>query len=128
MDKGTPLGNVRGLGPSHSGAHHWLLERLSGAIALLPIIFLLVSLLLLPDLSFATVREWIAGPVPALAVAALVLASLWHNRLGLRVFIEDYVHTASNRLAVFLLLDLATFAAGLFAIYCLVRLAMGGAT
>ena len=127
MFKGTPLGNVRGLGSAHSGAHHWLMERLSGVLALVPVVFLLVSLILLPDLQYATVRGWISEPIPALAIAALLLTSLWHNRLGLRVFIEDYVHTPGNRLAVFLLLDVATYAAGLFGLYCLVRLALGGA-
>ena len=127
MVKGTPLGNVRGLGSAKSGAHHWLLERLSGAFALVPIVYLLVSLLLLPDLEFRTVRGWIAEPIPALAIATLLLVSLWHNRLGMRVFIEDYVHTTSNRVAVFVLLDVLTYAAALFGIYCLVRLALGGA-
>lgn len=127
MGNGTELGRVRGLGSAHSGAHHWWQERVSGAVALIPVAFLLVSILLLPDLSYATVREWAAQPLPALALAALVLASLWHNRLGLRVFIEDYAHVRSNRIAIMLLLDIATWAAGLFALYCLVRIALGGA-
>lgn len=124
MGNGTELGRVRGLGSAHSGAHHWWQERISGAIALIPVVFLLVSLLLLPDLGYATVREWAGRPLPALALAALVLGSLWHNRLGLRVFIEDYAHVRSNRIAIMLLLDIATYAAGLFGLYCLVRIAL----
>jgi succinate dehydrogenase / fumarate reductase, membrane anchor subunit len=127
MGNGTELGRVRGLGSAHSGAHHWWQERISGALALIPVVFLLVSLILLPDLQFATVREWAGEPLPALALAALVLTSLWHNRLGLRVFIEDYAHVRSNRIAIMLLLDVATWAAGLFALYCLVRIALAGA-
>jgi len=127
MGNGTELGRVRGLGSAHSGAHQWWQERVSGALALIPIVFLLVSIFLLPDLQYATVREWAGRPLPALALAALVLASLWHNRLGLRVFIEDYAHVASNRIAIMLVLDVLTFAAGLFALYCLVRLALSGA-
>lgn len=126
MGNGTELGRVRGLGSAHSGAHHWWQERVSGALALIPVVFLLASLLLLPDLSYATVRDWAAQPLPALALAALVLASLWHNRLGLRVFIEDYAHVAANRIALLLLVDILTYAAGLFALYCLVRIALGG--
>lgn len=124
MGNGTELGRVRGLGSAHSGAHHWWQERISGAVALVPVVFVLVSILLLPDLSYATVRDWAAQPLPALALAALVLASLWHNRLGLRVFIEDYAHVRSNRIAIMLLLDIVTWAAGLFALYCLVRIAL----
>jgi succinate dehydrogenase / fumarate reductase, membrane anchor subunit len=124
MGNGTELGRVRGLGSAHSGAHHWWQERISGALALIPVVFLLVSILLLPDLGYTTVREWAGEPLPALALAALVLTSLWHNRLGLRVFIEDYAHVRSNRIAILLLLDIATYAAGIFALYCLVRIAL----
>ncbi|MXO73738.1 succinate dehydrogenase, hydrophobic membrane anchor protein [Altererythrobacter aerius] len=124
MGNGTPIGRVRGLGSAHSGAHHWWLERISGAFVLIPTVFLLVSILLLPDLQYATVREWIAGPLPAIALAAFLLGTLWHNRLGLRVFIEDYAHVPSNRIAIMLLLDIVTYAAAFFTIYCLVRLVL----
>lgn len=124
MGNGTELGRVRGLGSAHSGAHHWWQERISGALALIPVMFLLVSILLLPDLSYGTVRKWAGEPLPALALAALLLTSLWHNRLGLRVFIEDYAHVRSNRIATLLFLDVATWAAGIFALYCLVRIAL----
>lgn len=127
MGDGTELGRVRGLGSAHGGAHHWWQERISGALALVPIAFLLVSIMLLPDLGYETVRDWAGQPLPALALAALVLASLWHNRLGLRVFIEDYAHVQSNRIAILVLVDVLTYAAGLFALYCLVRIALSGA-
>lgn len=127
MGNGTELGRVRGLGSARSGAHHWWQERISGALVLVPIVFLLASLLLLPDLEYATVRDWAERPLPALALTALVLTSLWHNRLGLRTFIEDYAHVGSNRIAILLLVDVLTYAAGLFALYCLARLALTGA-
>ena len=127
MGNGTELGRVRGLGSAHSGAHHWWQERISGALALVPIVFLLISIFLLPDLGYQTVRGWAGEPLPALALAALVLTTLWHNRLGLRVFIEDYAHVQSNRIAILLIVDVLTYAAGLFALYCIVRLALSGA-
>lgn len=127
MGDGTQLGKVRGLGSAHSGAHHWWQERISGALTLVPIAFLLLSLFLLPDLQYDTVRAWAARPLPALALAALVLTTLWHNRLGLRVFIEDYAHDRANRIAILLLVDVLTYAAGLFALFCLARIAFSGA-
>ncbi|MFY8049270.1 MAG: succinate dehydrogenase, hydrophobic membrane anchor protein, partial [Erythrobacter sp.] len=27
MGNGTSIGRVRGLGPAHHGAHHWLVQR-----------------------------------------------------------------------------------------------------
>ena len=127
MGNGTPLGKVRGLGSSHSGAHHWWLERLTGVFALAPLVFLLVSFLLLPDLGFKSVAGWIAAPVPALAMALLLVATFWHTRLGLRVFIEDYVHTSANKVAALLAVDLLAYAGAAFGLFCLVRLALGGA-
>ena len=85
MGQGTALGRVRALGSAHEGTHHWLLQRFTAAGNLL------------------------AQPLPALAIALMVVSVFWHARLGLQVMIEDYVHGAS-RFAAILLLNLAAFA------------------
>lgn len=128
MGNGTSIGRVRGLGTAHHGARHWLLQRFTGAGNLVTCIFLVVSLVLLPDLGQATVRAWIAQPVTALALALLLVSTIWHARLGLQVLFEDYVHDAGNRFAILLLLNVAAFvgiATGLFFILRIVLLAMG---
>ena len=126
MGNGTSIGRVRGLGSAKSGTHHWLLQRWTAIGNLVAIVYLAVSLLLLPDLGHATVSEWIARPIPAVAVALLIVSTFWHARLGLQVFIEDYVHGA-NRLAAMIALNLVTFAGAAFGLLCVVRLALGGA-
>ena len=126
MGNGTPLGRVRGIGSAHSGAHHWLLERLTGVFVLVPIVWLLVSVLLLPDFAWKTVHGWLIHPVPALMVALLLITLFWHTRLGLRVFIEDYVHTGPNRVAALLALDLFTFGGGAAGLLFLSLMVMGG--
>ena len=84
------------------------------------------SLVLLPDYSFETVREWIAKPVPTLAMATLVISVFWHARLGLQVLIEDYVHEAGTKFAAIAALNLATIGGGAFAIFSVAALAFGG--
>ena len=126
MGNGTSIGRVRGLGSAKSGTHHWLHQRWTAIGNLVAIVYLAVSLLLLPDLGHATVSEWIARPIPAVAVALLIVSTFWHARLGLQVFIEDYVHGA-NRLAAMIELNLVTFAGAAFGLLCVVRLALGGA-
>ena len=126
MGNGTSIGRVRGLGSAKSGTHHWLLQRWTAIGNLVAIVYLAISLLLLPDLGHATVSEWIARPIPAVAVALLIVSTFWHARLGLQVFIEDYVHGA-NRLAAMIALNLVTFAGAAFGLLCVVRLALGGA-
>jgi succinate dehydrogenase / fumarate reductase, membrane anchor subunit len=127
MGNGTSIGRVRGLGSAHNGSHHWLLQRFTAIGNLVLVIWLVVSLLLLPNLGYATVREWIARPIPATAMALLIVSTFWHARLGMQVLFEDYIHTAANKFAVMAALNLATFGGAAFGLFCVVRLALGGA-
>jgi succinate dehydrogenase / fumarate reductase membrane anchor subunit len=127
MGNGTSIGRVRGLGPSHQGAHHWLLQRFTAVGNLLLVLWFVASLILLPNLGYATVSEWIAKPLSAFAMALLIISTFWHARLGLQVLAEDYIHTPGNKFAVLLLLNLAAVGGGAFGVFCIVRLALGGA-
>jgi succinate dehydrogenase / fumarate reductase, membrane anchor subunit len=127
MGNGTSIGKVRGLGSSHSGSHHWLLQRFTAVGNLLLVLWFIASLVMLPNLHFLTVREWIARPVPATAMALLIATTFWHARLGMQVMFEDYVHESGNKFAVFALLNLVTFGGAAFGLFCIIRLALGGA-
>ena len=124
MGQGTALGRVRALGSAHHGSHHWLLQRFTAAGNLLTVLFLAVSFIALPDLSYETVRAWLGHPLPALAIALMIVSVFWHARLGLQVVVEDYAHGAS-RFAAILLLNLAAFAGAAFGLFCLVRIEIG---
>ena len=126
MGNGTSIGRVRGLGAARTGSHHWLLQRFTAVGNLLLVLWLGVSLLLLPNFSYPAVTEWIARPVPATAMALLIVSAFWHARLGMQVMIEDYVHGA-NRVAAIVALNLAAFAGAAFGLICVIRLALGGA-
>lgn len=126
MGNGTSIGRVRGLGSAKTGAHHWLVQRWTAIGNLVLIAFLAVSLLMMPNLGYQAVSKWIASPVTAVAMALLIVSTFWHARLGLQVFIEDYVHGA-NRLAALIALNLIVFAGAAFGLLCIVRLALGGA-
>jgi succinate dehydrogenase / fumarate reductase membrane anchor subunit len=126
MGNGTSIGRVRGLGAAKQGTHHWLLQRFTAIGNLLLGLWLGISLLLLPNLNYPTVVEWIARPVPATAMALLVISTFWHARLGMQVMIEDYLHGA-NRFAAIVALNLAAFAGAAFGLLCVIRLALGGA-
>lgn len=127
MGNGTSIGRVRGLGSAHSGAHHWLSIRYTAIGSLLLTVWFVVSLLMLPSLSYAALREWLAGPIPATAMALFVLVNIWHGRQGIQVVIEDYVHEEGNKFASIVALNLISFAAAAFGLFCIVRLALGGA-
>jgi succinate dehydrogenase / fumarate reductase, membrane anchor subunit len=125
MGEGTSIGRVRGLGSAHNGSHHWLVQRFTAIGNLLLVLWFIASLLMLPNLGYPTVREWIARPVPATGMALLIITTFWHARLGMQVLIEDYVHTPGNKFAVFALLNLVTFGGAAFGLFCVIRLALG---
>lgn len=127
MGDGTSLGKVRGLGSAHSGSHHWLVQRFTAIGNLLLVGWLVASFLMLPDLSYRSVIEWIANPLPAAAIALMLVSLFWHARLGLQVLIEDYVHESANKFACIAALNLFTIAGAGFGLFSILRLALGGA-
>ena len=127
MGNGTSIGRVRGLGSAHSGTHHWLVQRFTAIANLLLVLWLVVSLLMLPGLGFEAVKAWIAKPVPATAMGLLIVTTFWHARLGMQVAAEDYVHEPANKFAVMAALNLAAFGGAAFRLFCVIRLTLGAA-
>jgi succinate dehydrogenase membrane anchor subunit len=127
MGNGTELGRVRGLGPAQEGEDGWMQQRFTAVGNLLLVSFLAISLVLLPDLSFGSVSAWIKHPVPAVAMAMLVVNVFWHARLGLMEMIGDYVHDDGNKFASFLLVNFGAAAGVAFGLFFILKTALTGA-
>lgn len=127
MGIGTSIGQVRGHGSAHEGAHHWLLQRYTALGNLTLIAWLIASALLLNDFSYGSIAKWLAHPVNSTAMILLVISTFWHARLGLQVLIEDYIPDALNRFMVSSFLNMAFFGGGGLAIISVLRIALGGA-
>ncbi|MEJ2409904.1 MAG: succinate dehydrogenase, hydrophobic membrane anchor protein [Novosphingobium sp.] len=125
MGNGTSIGRVRGLGSAKTGVHHWLVQRFTAVGNLLLVLWLAVSLVLLPDLGYASVTDWLATPVPAVAMILLIVSTFWHARLGMQVMIEDYVHEHGSKFACLVALNFAAFGGAAFGAFCVIRLALG---
>ena len=92
----TPLGKIRGLGSAKDGAHHWWVQRVT-ALANIPlVIFFIASLIGNLGQDLETWRAWLAQPVVAVLMILFVANLFYHMRLGLQVFIEDYVRGATK--------------------------------
>lgn len=127
MGNGTELGRVRGLGSAKQGAGHWWQQRVTAFVNIALVVWLLVSLVRLPNLDYSTVHSWMQGPFVAVPLALIVLNTFWHFKMGLQVVIEDYQHNESR--IVFLgLLNLFTFGAGALALFSILKVALTGAT
>ena len=126
-DSATPLGKVRGLGSAHHGGGHWLEERYTSVVLVPLSLWLLFSLLMLPDLTQPTVAAWLRGPAAAVPMALFVIAAFRHGIEGLKVAVDDYVHNQGNRIAVHYLLSMAGALGAGLALFALGRIAFGAA-
>lgn len=126
-DSSTQLGKVRGLGSAREGGEHWISERVSSIALLLLGVWLIASLLFLPALDYATIREWLQSPLGAVPMALLVITSFYHGLDGMKVVVDDYVHEPGNNFALNTLLLFIAVGGAAFALFALARIAFGGA-
>lgn len=127
MRMGTALGRVRGLGSARTGAHHWWLERLTSVSTLILFVWFLVSLYRLPSLDHGAVTAWLGAPIVAVPMLLLIVSTFWHLKLGMQVFIEDYVHEGGLKLFSLTLLNFLTLAVGALAFFSVLKIAFAGA-
>ena len=77
-DSSSPIGKVRGLGSAREGGEHWLTERVTSIALLLLGVWLIASLLFLPQLDQRTVLEWLRAPSAAVPKALLSIIGFTH--------------------------------------------------
>jgi succinate dehydrogenase / fumarate reductase membrane anchor subunit len=119
----TPLHKVQGLGASHTGTRHFWHERLT-SVALIPLtLWFGYAILGLTDASLAAAIGFLAHPINALLMAAFVIVSLFHIKLGLQVIIDDYVHATGKRIFLLIVVRVAVIATGAACLFALLRIA-----
>ncbi len=121
----TPLGKVRGLGPAGNVGGHWIEERFISVALFLLSLWLIFSLAMLPALDRDTLAEWLRAPAAAVPMALFVIAAFRHALDGMKVVIDDYVHTAGNLLAVHFVLKMLAIAGAALSLFALARIAFG---
>jgi succinate dehydrogenase / fumarate reductase membrane anchor subunit len=120
----TPLKRVRGLGAAHGGTETFWRQRMT-AIANIPLVlFLILSIVTHIGAGYGEVKNYLAQPVVAILLLALVISAAIHMRIGLKEIIEDYVHGGAKVVAILL----ATFFAagvGLASVVAILKIGLG---
>lgn len=126
MGNGTGIGKVRGLGSAKHGGEHWIKQRTTAVSNLLLTVWLLVSILLMPNFEQETLAGWMSQPIVAVPLILLLVSIFWHVRLGLQVLIEDYVHDDALKFGAMTLLNFYVVAGAVFGIFTVAKLAFTG--
>ncbi len=112
-------------GSAHSGLSDWYLQRASAVILalLLPWVFVLLWAVALDGLSQQALFALLDSLIVRIMHTLLILALTTHAYLGLKIMIEDYVHTGIR----VLLMGIMLVSMSLFAIWWLALIwAWGG--
>jgi succinate dehydrogenase / fumarate reductase membrane anchor subunit len=92
----SPLARAIGLGSAKEGVRDWWAERVS-AIALIPLtLWFAAAIIAHSGSDYVTFIGWIRGPLTATLMILLLIALFHHTALGLKVVIEDYVHSGAK--------------------------------
>ena len=124
----TALGRVRGLGSARHGGEHWIRERVSSIALLLLGVWFIVSLLLLPDFSYPTIREWLASPLGFVPMALFVYLNFEHSVDDIKVVVDDYQGDEGGRMMWHLVSLFLHVGVGALALFALAKIAFGAAS
>lgn len=121
----TPLKIANGLGSAKSGAHHFMVQRIT-AVALIGLGLWIVWIALEAlHMDYAAARALIAKPWNAVLMIVFLITSFWHAQLGLQVVIEDYVHSKGLELVLQIAIKFVCFLGAAASVLAVVRIALG---
>lgn len=126
-ESATPLGKVRGLGSAHEGGQHWLEERFTSVALVVLGLWLVFSLLMLPDLTLVILKEWLSSGWGAIPMTLLVITAFKHGLDGLKVAVDDYVHDEGTRIGIHYVLAMAAIGGASVALFALAKIVFGAA-
>jgi succinate dehydrogenase / fumarate reductase membrane anchor subunit len=125
MTMRSTIARVRGLGSAKHGIEHWWMQRVT-AVALIPLsLWFAASLVSHAGAEWEAAYIWMASPAGAVPMILFLVAGLWHGKLGLQVVIEDYIHAEGLKVALLMLLSLATVALGAAGVFAVCKISFG---
>lgn len=109
-----------------TGAHHWLMQRIS-AIALIPLVaWLSFSLIQISQDPQEYLSVFFAYPLNAIAGILFISTSLYHGSLGMRVIIEDYTSNKTRMYFYVMLVHFISITTAVSGVVAILRLHLVG--
>ena len=121
----TPLAEVRGLGSAKKGTGEFIVQRLTSVALILLTLAFIVIVVSLNGEPYETVVATLSSPLVAIILAAGILATVVHMRIGMQVIVEDYVQGEMAKLSLLILNWLFSWGVGLVALFAVLKLAVG---
>ena len=122
----SPLSRARGLGSAKEGVEHWWLQRVT-AVALIPLtLWLTASLIALTGSDYNAFIAWLRAPFATIVMILLLIALFQHISLGLRVVVEDYLHSDRVKIPAVVAIRLACSALAIAGIFATLRITFNG--
>jgi succinate dehydrogenase / fumarate reductase membrane anchor subunit len=124
MELQTLLAQARGL--SHhkqGGASHWWAQRLS-AMALAPLMLWFVfSAIRLVGADHSAFVIWLSYPGNTLLMTLMVVTLFYHSQQGIKVIVEDYIHSVTAKVTALVVLKAFIYIGGISSLLAIFRVA-----
>jgi succinate dehydrogenase / fumarate reductase, membrane anchor subunit len=121
----TGLGRARGLGSAKHGVGHWVSERISSVALIFLTVWAVWAGLYLAGADYYAAADFVRSPLNAVLLVLLLSVGFWHMHSGLRVVVEDYIHTALSKSGLLLLNLFVCVLGGALAVFSILRVAFG---
>jgi succinate dehydrogenase / fumarate reductase, membrane anchor subunit len=125
MNLRTPLANARGLGSAKQGTEHFWHQRLT-AVVLVPLtLWLTTSFFMLSASDHNTILTWINSPSNTVLLLVFIISAFYHGQLGVRVVIEDYIHSEWQKISCLILVNILVVLTGLVSVLAVLKIFLG---
>jgi succinate dehydrogenase / fumarate reductase membrane anchor subunit len=102
----TDLARAKGAGSAKTGSKHWLYQRITAIILVICSIWLVFFIKCAVSKDFDHFIVSVQKPYNIAPLAILLITSLYHSMLGMRVVIEDYVNCIKLRTGLIISLQI----------------------
>ena len=123
----TPLAKVKHLGSAKNGTNHFIAQTVTSIFMIPLLIWFAVVVILFVQKNASELPWFITSPFIIVGAILFIINAFYHSALGLRMVIEDYIHSHALKMTALLLMYgiiITTVVAGLvavFSIYILLR-------